>query len=703
MNSMKKSVSLVFFLLVLFAIPLSVDARRIENFSAEDAYDWILTQADDGSYNNDVIDTSVALLALDAAGGIPSQEANWLINHMNPQNCWPESGCTVKDTAFAMLALYLVGKEEEARKAEAWLKKGQTPSLTQGNWWLQVDTASSGTCKVTYTRGEKEVSKDIKVEVGNFPDCGGGTFFDLEKCLETGLLNNYASLELYVDCSGLDGAKIAIAYFSGTAYYLYEEVAEKVGTLTVKNGCFGKGYKDKTCSYDSTLYAEWALSKIQSKVSSELYLQDSYEPTNSIHNAVLYILTKDADYSSTLVAKQRTDGSWEGNPYSTALSILSLKESGIYVQQIEKAEEWLKDRQQEDGSWSGKILDTAMVLYAAFHDGISLPSCVDSKKNQGERGIDCGGPCGLLPYDDDCCANAVRDENEDGVDCGGVCGPCLEKVCDEDGICDEVAGEDCQNCPDDCQTCDDLCSNGKMDTASAEEGIDCGGLCPIDCSEIVCVVNNKCEYNLLDLYPDASDNEDSQNCPADCTCGDDICDDYEREQAEIGKNVCPEDCPSVDAVCGNGICESGEDETCPEDCEEEGCNFDNVCDLNEDVSCPDCEEEEGRGVFGWLILIFIILVIGGGLVYFFFLRPKKGKGEKPSYPSFGVSRGFGSRPPEKPKGKGSFFSLGKPLTPSRPAAPARPYFRPKETKSKLDEEIDKSIKEAKKLLGKKED
>lgn len=695
---MKKSISTVFFLLVLFVLPLSVEARRIGNFSAEDAYDWMLTQADNGSYNNNVIDTSLALLALDAAGGIPSQETNWLINHMNPQNCWPEAGCKIKETALAIMALNSVGNEEELRAAEAWLKKGQTPTLTTGHWWLEIDTPDSGECKITYTRGEKEIDKNIKVDAGTFPDCGGGTFFDLEKCLETGLLSNYASLELYVDCSALSSAKIAIAYFSGSAYYLYEEVSERVGTLTVKNGCFGKGYKD-SCNYESTLYADWALSKIQSKVSSELYLREGYEPTDAIHNAILYMLTKDVDFITTLAAKQRADGSWDGNAYNTALAMLALKEAGTYVDQLEEAEEWLKDKQQEDGSWNGKIEDTAMVLYAAFHDGVDLPSCVDSKKNQGERGIDCGGPCELPPYNDDCCANAVKDEGETGVDCGGVCDVCLEKVCDEDGVCDEVAGEDCQNCPDDCQTCEDLCSNGKMDTASAEEGLDCGGLCPLDCSEIICVVNNKCEYDIVEKLG-AVDNEDSENCPQDCECGDNICDDYEKEQAEIGNNICPEDCPDIGAVCGNGYCESGEDETCPEDCEEGECNFDDVCDIDEDVSCPDCEEEEG-GIMGWLILILILLLLGGGAAYFFLLRPKKGKA-KPSYPSFGgFGRDFGVRPPEKPKGKGSFFSFGKPSQPAAPSRPARPYFRPKETKSKLDEDIEKSIKEAKKLIGKK--
>ncbi|RMF54325.1 hypothetical protein D6745_05680 [Candidatus Woesearchaeota archaeon] len=50
----------------------------------------------------------------------------------------------------------------------------------------------------------------------------------------------------------------------------------------------------------------------------------------------------------------------------------------------------------------------------------SLPkaTCVDGIKNQGEEGIDCGGPCPACPS----CDNGIKDQNETGIDCGGVCG-----------------------------------------------------------------------------------------------------------------------------------------------------------------------------------------------------------------------------------------------------------------------------------------
>lgn len=76
-------------------------------------------------------------------------------------------------------------------------------------------------------------------------------------------------------------------------------------------------------------------------------------------------------------------------------------------------------------------------------------SCDDGKQNQGETGIDCGGPC-------DACANAVsctngvQDGGELGVDCGGPC------------------PNQCSSTP----TCTDGIQNG------TETGVDCGGSCP---------------------------------------------------------------------------------------------------------------------------------------------------------------------------------------------------------------------------------
>jgi len=52
--------------------------------------------------------------------------------------------------------------------------------------------------------------------------------------------------------------------------------------------------------------------------------------------------------------------------------------------------------------------------------GGSGPSCSDGIQNQGETGIDCGGPCPACPT----CGDGIQNQGETGIDCGGPCPAC---------------------------------------------------------------------------------------------------------------------------------------------------------------------------------------------------------------------------------------------------------------------------------------
>jgi hypothetical protein len=55
-----------------------------------------------------------------------------------------------------------------------------------------------------------------------------------------------------------------------------------------------------------------------------------------------------------------------------------------------------------------------------------IPTCFDGIKNQGEEGVDCGGPCPpceVIPT----CFDGIKNQGEEGVDCGGPCKPCVVK------------------------------------------------------------------------------------------------------------------------------------------------------------------------------------------------------------------------------------------------------------------------------------
>lgn len=58
--------------------------------------------------------------------------------------------------------------------------------------------------------------------------------------------------------------------------------------------------------------------------------------------------------------------------------------------------------------------------YNVIIGGGSGPSCSDGIQNQGESGVDCGGPCPACAT----CFDGIQNQGETGIDCGGPCAPC---------------------------------------------------------------------------------------------------------------------------------------------------------------------------------------------------------------------------------------------------------------------------------------
>jgi len=119
-------------------------------------------------------------------------------------------------------------------------------------------------------------------------------------------------------------------------------------------------------------------------------------------------------------------------------------------------------------------------------------TCFDNTRNQGELGIDCGGPC-----DEPCptCTDSLQNGEETGIDCGGSCSPCPEADC-FDGIENgDEEGVDCGgSCPLECRT--GTCTDGQL--SPGEEGIDCDGVCPRPCSTIGTPVQGLSKREIMD-------------------------------------------------------------------------------------------------------------------------------------------------------------------------------------------------------------
>ncbi|MBI1972545.1 hypothetical protein HYS50_00910 [Candidatus Woesearchaeota archaeon] len=186
--------------------------------------------------------------------------------------------------------------------------------------------------------------------------------------------------------------------------------------------------------------------------------------------------------------------------------------------------------------------------------------------------------------------------------------------------------------------------------------------CPEDCetSTSLCNENNICE---------ADEGEDSDTCSADCYCGDQICDEYER-----ATNACTTDCGSRQQaeLCGNDVVEGTEE-----------------CDGADDSACPGlctlscaCEPEEPKGGIGkWIIFLIVFLLLAGAV--FFYIRGRAKGGRKETAKTTQEFRPFTSQ-------------LGKTQQQPRWNMPSTGSS----LKSKIEDDLDKSLEEAKKLLKK---
>lgn len=98
-------------------------------------------------------------------------------------------------------------------------------------------------------------------------------------------------------------------------------------------------------------------------------------------------------------------------------------------------------------------------------------TCEDGLQNQGETGIDCGGPCincGLVAS----CFDGTQNQDETGIDCGGVCPDCAG-TCSDGVMNQNETGIDCGGVCAPCSGTDPTCTDGIQN--GDETGVDCGG------------------------------------------------------------------------------------------------------------------------------------------------------------------------------------------------------------------------------------
>ncbi len=705
------------------------------------AYNFLVLQGVGGVYNNNVIDTSLAVLALNSISADTSSSLAFLQSKYDQaQGCWPAGSCKIKDTAFAMMAMDSL--DQDTSNAKAYLQNAQSVAPINGKWLLQIATDGTGTCKVSFDTASGTTEKSIRVVKGAFPDCGNSTFFDVNACLQSGILGTKAPVELDVNCNDLTNVKVISTIFrAGNIYYLVEEAQTSRATVTVENGCYGLTKKG-SCDLDASMWANLALVEVGESGTSEFFLRQSADQNNAFHQAVLVLVTQDPLIAKNLNGLQRNDGSWGGNTIHTTVAIKALEQTE-FSSAGETARTYLGKVQKQDGSF-GSVFDTALVLWTAFAGEGSTQECFAGQEQPCEQqGGVCSGAkescvngtfvgCSEATYKNFNPNYEVSEDSCDGLDndCDG----------DIDSGCECAIGSN-QSCGYQYGVCAgsmEFCSNGTFNgcvytnitgfeaierTCDDNKDNDCDGLNDQqddDCIPIssICNEDDVCDYDA---------GEDQNNCGVDCdaACSNGLQDPFEEGkdcggpcsascgieaqcnadnlcETKFGENAldCPDDCS-----CGDALCDSSEDSlSCPLDCkEEEDTCGNNACDLDEDeVSCPeDCaagpdgdggEPTGGSGWIWWVILIIGVFALGGYLFY-----TKKFKKSSLKKPSAGFS--WDQKLSGKKEDKPVFESVLSKLKGGKSEGPSPSTESKKE--NELEKELDKSIKEAKELLKKK--
>ena len=325
-----------------------------------------------------------------------------------------------------------------------WVMDTRTSGLTAGEWWLVLKSTGTGSCEVNFAK--KIVTYNIEEDkIKELPTT--------KYYAELARINNAALKallpELLVDCTGLPGAIITLLYKpDSNTFFIQESESAAIANFKVANACFSDVQRSSKCDLDSSLYATWVLTEMDvdlEDIGTNIYLQNKIKPTDSkqlgLLNRILYRSGKSAPSFIVELAKmQKTDGSWEGDVYSTSIALFGLSGSDA-TEEVARAVAFLERKMdKEDGSFGNSVRNTAFALIAlsgvdlssldvsepdvsVFGDvgaGGSRENCEDSVDNDMDTKADCAD----LDCEDDLvilCNNNKQDTCEEEIDCGGFC------------------------------------------------------------------------------------------------------------------------------------------------------------------------------------------------------------------------------------------------------------------------------------------
>jgi len=381
-----------------------------------------------------------------------------LIEDAKNEECWPKENCDVKTTAQALFALSQA--DLNMADAEKWLiSDSHHTEALELEWYLQIDSSSSTKCEITYgttynieIKENKKINSDagscLTLASGDYwlkvsPNCYNKEFsISCDKTFYTSLLYKKAGSldsELYVP------KKLNSGSAGGTT-------KEKVNSL-----CFEKA---GSCDYESTLWAILTLDYLGYDTSDFIpYLilmadeNEKYLPESFLF---LYSSTKNQDFKTNLLAKQKESSYWDESGqqnYDTAIALLGLQRETDT--EITDSKTWLLENQDSNGCWGG-IRDTAFLIFSGWGKIKTRGGGIVKK----DSCLDLGG---VICLSDETCDEIEKDSLE-GKCCLGKCEK--ESVSTSNceiygGICKSYCDKGEESIPQTCELSSEVCCKEK--------------------------------------------------------------------------------------------------------------------------------------------------------------------------------------------------------------------------------------------------
>ena len=414
-----------------------------------------------------------------------------LISDSLANECWPQTGCNIKTTSQAILALNKVNTDTS--KAEQWLLS-QTMNYPNIDWFLQIDAKNGTTCKASYSGGSYTFSiNDDKSLSGG----AGG-------CLE--LYNNYwlkisstsscYDQQFQISCSNSFITSLLYEKKGSVTVYVSDKThsASAEGSTTEKasSSCFKEG---GNCNYEGTLWAALVLKYKGYDISPYLpYLTSLAEDnTQYLPDSFLYSLTN--NFRTELLTQQQESKWWavSGDKfYDTAVALFPFPNEQL----AEKTNSisWLQEVQGTDGCWQDNIRNTAFLLYSLWPKVSSvIPSLRDCTSSNyfciSDAACTAVGGNKMANYTGCFATNICCDKQQQLQSCSDQNG----RLCDSDQQClggNKVSSSDSTGS----QFC---CVDGTCGVSQRSECDVSGGICKASCSDTEQISSYSCSSSFV--------------------------------------------------------------------------------------------------------------------------------------------------------------------------------------------------------------